>query len=290
MRAWRYWIAPAAICSVILVVPAGASEPQQATTPVAVPPHQPSTTRPVIVSQQGQQGSWDRMGMRGFSVSLVVGDLAGTATADNLPAGAKKALSDMRDFLPYKSYRLLDTHWILCCSSSSSSTLAGRLRGAEEDEYSFSIQVRALNDWSELGIMFNLRDLGGTADQPRTVLNGVPVNDRSRRLAEFIRHRDDLQRRYEESLRKLNPGHPDVGEFRKELENVERHIRDLEQAQSPARTTSARARDSRPILDSNFSMKVGETVVIGTSSLKGNKALLALLTAASRNSTPPRER
>ena len=36
------------------------------------------------------------------------------------------------------------------------------------------------------------------------------------------------------------------------------------------------------IIDSTFSMDIGETVVIGTSSLKGDKAVIALLTAARR--------
>ena len=41
----------------------------------------------------------------GFSVVLVLGDMQGGATADSVPAAARKALADMKDFLPYKSYR-----------------------------------------------------------------------------------------------------------------------------------------------------------------------------------------
>jgi hypothetical protein len=37
------------------------------------------------------------------------------------------------------------------------------------------------------------------------------------------------------------------------------------------------------VIDTSFSMDVGETVVVGTSRLKGDKALIALLTAI-----PPR--
>jgi hypothetical protein len=45
------------------------------------------------------------------------------------------------------------------------------------------------------------------------------------------------------------------------------------------RETSA----SRAIVDSSFMMDTGETVVVGTSRLGGDKALIALVTAARRS-------
>ena len=43
---------------------------------------------------------------------------------------------------------------------------------------------------------------------------------------------------------------------------------------------------SRSIIDTSFTMDVGETVVVGTSRLAGgDKALIALLTAVPRNAT-----
>jgi hypothetical protein len=304
MSAFRYGIAAAAISSGILVVQAGANspgnrleEPQQATTPMAVPPVSPTTSSPpTIFNQQlhGQRAGFEAMGLRGFSVSLVIGDLTGAATADNLPAGAKKALSDMRDFLPYKSYRLLDTHWILCCSGVPA-TVAGRLRGAEEDDYTFTVSVRPAGsswDQGELGITFSLRDAGGSADQAQAVSNGVVVsaNDRLRRMSELIRERDDLERRYAEGNRKYGDQHPNQVSLRSQLENSRRRIQELERMAQTATRTTSRGRDLRPVLESTFSMKVGETVVIGASSLKGQKALITLLTAASRKSPVPRER
>ena len=57
------------------------------------------------------------MGVHGFSVVLVVGDSQGAAGAnDTVPEAARKALADMKDFLPYKRYQLLDAAWILCCA------------------------------------------------------------------------------------------------------------------------------------------------------------------------------
>src|SRR5690242_18753226 len=59
----------------------------------------------------------------GFGVSLVLGEAQGSGTTDKLPQGATKALLDLKDFLPYKSYRVLDTLWMQ--PSSSHPTLKG---------------------------------------------------------------------------------------------------------------------------------------------------------------------
>jgi hypothetical protein len=59
----------------------------------------------------------------------------------------------------------------------------------------------------------------------------------------------------------------------KELEKMQRQVDEL---------TRSSGGFKGAIIDSTFSMDIGETVVIGTSSLKGDKALIALLTAAKR--------
>ncbi len=266
MKAWTYRIAVPAIGCGMLIVPAGAVSPaeQQERTPSAAQAQGQSPAK--------ARGSWDSMGMRGFSVSLVLGDLAGAATPDTLPAGAKKALSDMRDFLPYKSYRLLDTHWILCCSNTQSASVSGRLRGAEEDEYSFYIDVRPANEWSELAVRFNMRETAGADHGATTVVS----TESSKRMTDLARERQEAEKRAAVGLAS-----------RAELEETRRRIAAAEHsAQARAATRSS----VRNVLDSTFSMKVGETVVIGTSRLKGDKALIALLTAASRNSAPSEKR
>jgi hypothetical protein len=56
-------------------------------------------------------------------------------------------------------------------------------------------------------------------------------------------------------------------------------VEELERIFQPARAAGG----PRPyLLDSTFSIAVGETVVIGTSRLKGDQALIALLTAAGK--------
>jgi len=63
--------------------------------------------------QTGQRGNASRTVIEtisGFSVVLVLGETqsSGAAETETLPGGAKKALNDMREFLPYKNYRVLD--------------------------------------------------------------------------------------------------------------------------------------------------------------------------------------
>jgi len=50
----------------------------------------------------------------GFSVVLLIGDSQNAGGGDGLPAapGLRKALNDVKDFLPYKSYKLLDSQWL----------------------------------------------------------------------------------------------------------------------------------------------------------------------------------
>jgi len=58
-------------------------------------------------------------------------------------------------------------------------------------------------------------------------------------------------------------------------------------AASESAATIARGRS---VIDTSFSMDIGETVVVGTSRVRGgDKALIALLTAVPKGTTPKRE-
>jgi hypothetical protein len=66
---------------------------------------------------------------RGFSVVLLLGEAQTTSAGDGLPPAPtlRKALSDVKDFLPYKSYRVLDTQWLRGGST--------RMHGLDDQEY-----------------------------------------------------------------------------------------------------------------------------------------------------------
>ena len=54
--------------------------------------------------------------LRGFVITLVLGDMQGQSSDSFTPA-EQKALSDLKGFLPYKSYRPLDTAWVIGLST-----------------------------------------------------------------------------------------------------------------------------------------------------------------------------
>lgn len=59
-----------------------------------------------------------------FQLVLLAADNEGPGGFENVPPRAQKALADVRDFLPYKSYRLLDLAW-LRSSWAAEAQLAG---------------------------------------------------------------------------------------------------------------------------------------------------------------------
>ena len=98
---------------------------------------------------------------QGFSVVLVLGDLQGGSTQDNVPPAARKALTDMKEFLPYKSYRLLDVQWTLCCGGGRGATpVVSRLRGPDGNDYELTLAAN-LEPASRLAVRFALREPSG---------------------------------------------------------------------------------------------------------------------------------
>jgi predicted RNase H-like nuclease (RuvC/YqgF family) len=96
----------------------------------------------------------------------------------------------------------------------------------------------------------------------------------------------------QETQRALDEARKEIAQLQKTLATQEPEARELElkfAQMQHGRAVSAEQRQVAPmspsksaVIDSTFSMDVGETVVIGTSSLKGDKALIALLTAVRR--------
>ena len=170
------------------------------------------------VEAETQRFREEKSANHGFSVILAVGDLQGGAPTRDLPPAARKALADMSQFLPYKSYELIDARWIL--GSPRSTSLS---RGPENREYELELRTSARSD-NEVQIDFNLRD--------------------PRQAFPFVTGRGC----------RTGAGNGTV--------RIVKH---------PGR-----------IIDTTFNMDVGETVVVGTSRLQGDKALIVLLTAVGR--------
>ena len=231
--------------------------------------------------------SVDAPNVHAFSVTLVLGDMQGALTPDNLPVGARKALADMRDFLPYKSYRLLDTQWILCCGSSKvGAGVSGRLRGVSQIEGSIGATVPVY------GFSVTVLDVAGTQLSIRFVLNDGHADKYVSKMEEEAvialmqtkQEQEAVATILAQTRKQYKADHPSVKELENRLQMLEAQTQNL----SSMRGGSAKG----AVIDSRFSMDLGETVVIGTSSLKGEKALIALLTAVPRRgaqSPPERE-
>jgi len=147
--------------------------------------------------------------VQGFSLLLLLGETQGTAQPDNISAPARKALADIKDFLPYKAYRVLDTQWIAGSDNGNSS---GSLRGLDNQNYQFLLRTF-----------------------PRGTPGGKPSPE------------DALLARAQFRLVFSRPAAEKV--------------------------------DTTIVLDNSFNIIAGETVVVGTSRVQGDRALVVLLTA-----------
>jgi hypothetical protein len=145
--------------------------------------------------------------VQGFSLLLLLGETQGAAPLSNISAPARKALADIKDFLPYKGYRVLDTQWVAGSDTGSSN---GGLRGLDNQDYQF--QLRTF---------------------PRNPIAPPGTEDAALARAQF------------RLWATLQPGKSDV----------------------------------TVLLDNSFNIAASETIVVGTSRVQGDRALVVLLSA-----------
>ena len=212
--------------------------------------------------------------VQGFSVVLVLADMQNPATPDNVPEGARKALADLKDFLPYKSYRLLDTAWVL--SAAPTNTVV-TLRGPGNNIYEVTVGAELAPGGQPGASGLRLRFLMTDGDGVEIVGSG----DRAKRLdelgaelAELAAKRADLEGQIKSLRERVGERHPDVLRARAGLAEVDARIAS---AKSQSRSLSGGGK----LIDTTFNMDVGETVVVGTSRTgdSASSALVALLTA-----------
>jgi hypothetical protein len=278
-RSTRMSGASRAVCVAVVSLMGGAlAHAQQASTPRPTAPvaTTPQPTAPADVPfHRGLAGGPGPV-PQGFSVVLVQGDLQAVSGTDDVPPAARKALADMRDFLPYKSYKLLDAAWVLCCSGHgyprSLGDVVTLLKGPEEREYELTLSASAM-DSPRVSVRFLLRDVTPLPPGAKPAKeDDVAVQEAKAKIAELEAQRANLRQKY-------NADHPTVRRADNELATVRRRLEALERGERTPDGPRARMA-GRGVIDTNFSMDVGETVVVGTSRLRsGSRALIALLTA-----------
>jgi len=211
---------------------------------------------------------------QGFSVVLVLGEMQGTGAAENVPPAARKALVDMKDFLPYKSYRLLDSQWTLCCGQS---TIATRLRGVDDQDYELELDPRGSEISGKWNVRFSLREAVLAVGRGGVASTNAATVDRAAHLAA---QRAELETKLKSLKERYNDNHPEVQQVKQQIDTLARQasmVRAEDNLKRYRMTTMAGRH--RALIETNFTMDIGETVVVGTSRLQGDKALIALLTA-----------
>jgi len=99
-----------------------------------------------------------------FQVVLVIGDNTGGPSSNDVPKNAQNALDDIRDFLPFKNYRLLDTALL-----RSSHVVEGLLAGPDGSDYGVRIN-------------FDVSNFEGTRLHVRSFDMTAPHRDESQRV------------------------------------------------------------------------------------------------------------
>ena len=250
----------------------------------------PAFAQQAAPAQQGPYGgrSWTAQ-IQGFNIVLLVGEMQGTSgPVDDLPQGARRALNDMKEFLPFKHYRVLDSQWTSCCAQASLATLSGRLQGVAghmsgselklvQRPYAFNLTIQPGGD--KLQVQFGLREEDGGPGQEAAS---------ERQLQILVEDYQIARQRLEEEKKRVAVGVLSPRDLRPLEDEVLRLERNIAAARADAPSPRG-SKGVRNVINSSFTMDVGETVVVGTSRLGGDKALIALVTAAKRSGTTARE-
>jgi hypothetical protein len=226
--------------------------------------------------------TWPMEEIQGFHVVLVVGETErGKSTTENLTEAAARALKDMSDFLPYKSYRVLDAQWSSCCSGPQS-RISGRLQGVlgvagpngvvnlVHRPYTFSITARSAASGIQTRFVLVVPD----------ERSGPHAGERAE-LERMLKNAQDdvatLESRVRDAKERVDVGVLAASELRDANDKVVRARRLVEELQ--LKMEGIEGGGNLGVMDSSFTMDAGETVVVGTSKLGGDKALIAIVTA-----------
>jgi hypothetical protein len=206
--------------------------------------------------------------LQGFGIVLVLGDMQDGGTSDSVPPGARAALADLKDFLPYRSYRVLDTSWLLA-SSMTRQAVSSRLRGPDEQDYEVTLDRLALPP-SSMQIRFAMSEAGDRIED---------AAHRDALLKKEMLQLEASRAALETQMRKTT----DAGE----QTALRQRIVEIEIAMETRHRQARYMPGGATLIDTTFTMSLGETVVVGTSRMRGgSRALIVLLTAATRGARP----
>jgi hypothetical protein len=212
--------------------------------------------------------------LQGFSIVLVLGDVQDGAASETVPPAARAALADLKDFLPYRSYRVLDTAWVLA-SSATRQAVSSRLQGPDEQDFEVTLDRMPVGT-SSLQVRFEMREPDANAERR------AAVADREAAVRAELQQLMSAHSALEAQLRRA-----ESAQNRADIDALRARLADNEIAIETRQRQGRYASGGATLIDTSFNMSLGETVVVGTSRMRGgNKALIVLLTAASRGAKP----
>ena len=233
--------------------------------------------------------------VQGFNIVLLVGESQSSgASIDDVPPAARKALNDMRDFLPFKHYRVLDSQWTSCCGDGPSAQIRGNVQGVRgygmapdgssvklsPHTYSFLLHIGPTGA-QRLSVMFRLEEPPSGGQNIASFVESR--EEMERRHAELRRELDTLADEIPRRLQRLGDKHPEVMTLQQQRSRVQQRLAEsVNQLAHSTYDTRQGQGGRRSVIDSSFTMDLGETVVVGTSRLGGDKALIAIVTAVRR--------
>ena len=105
------------------------------------------------------------------------------------------------------------------------------------------------------------------------------VVELEKRLTDLRKEQDTLDDEILRRTRELNSKHPEVQSLVAQRDRVHLRMGETINQLAGEREHTDVDRSNRSLIDNSFTMDVGETVVVGTSRLGGDKALIAIVTA-----------
>ena len=243
----------AVLCLVGIAASSADVAAQQPPTPTAARPGQ-TTPRPDIPPPTpSAPGRGSRAAVpQGFSVVLVLGDIQSAASSDDVPLAARKALADMKDFLPFKSYRLLDAAWVMCCGPMAgaerrsvsqntpapmlSQQLTQMLRGPDEQEYELKLSSRMEN--AQVMVRFTL--LGSVTASETTISDSAQMRQMGRKLADLKDQAALLEKTIQDTRKKVDVGITSGDNIAKMEVDLRRTNREIEESDHAARRDARR--------------------------------------------------
>lgn len=104
-----------------------------------------------------------------FQVILLAASAKAGASATDLSQSAQKALNDLRDFLPYKSYQVLDSTWL-----RTTQTAEGRLVGRHGMGYSLRLRFRPVGGAEDKNLFVEIFRIDEEPGMPRPSAEAKP--------------------------------------------------------------------------------------------------------------------